>query len=104
MTTKNIQSYTPGKWQRNGTDIVGPECESSYGPTVRIIANLVGDDAIKAANCDRILLAVNCHDDLVAACEEALSMLESYNKFNRTWADKSFDPIRDAIAKAKVTP
>jgi hypothetical protein len=84
-------NHTPGPWRVTTTASGKPLIESTDGSEV---CKLFSDDSEGRATAAYIVRSVNAHDELVAALEYALSLLEGY-------PDSATDPICAAIARAK---
>ena len=98
MTTEMKATHTPaplfvGKSDRSGA---------------RVFATTHGADGVVAkgienrANADRIVLCWNCHDDLLAMLEKALSVFDELGEEPNGYAtDAIKKEIDEVIAKAK---
>jgi hypothetical protein len=84
-------NHTPTPWRVTTTAYGRPLIESSDGTE---ICKLFSYNSEGYATADHIVRCVNAHDELVAALEYALSLLEGY-------PDSATDPICTAIARAK---
>lgn len=99
------QAPTPTPWRtaiRRGyvTIMAGPETDTTC------IADLSSAPtyAERVANAERIVLAVNAHDDLLAALRTLLADMEAeYRDRNGDADHDGMDKARAAIAKATIT-
>ena len=79
---------------------------SDEGRSRRIIAVATHMDGNAGANAAFIVLAANCHEELVAALDlvDRVSWPEDYGGWRCTFDDKEWQQIRAALAKAKENP
>lgn len=114
METKETEQHTPTPWRlvsgevwRDNTPIARMDRDFGNGTTPEE----------RDANADRIVLAVNCHDDLLAACKAIMALIDTGYLVRNTdqdsdsdWAMKQLGPVKDmqsaqaAIAKAETKP
>lgn len=91
--------HTPTPWRTvagyGGINVIGA---NEYG--VALVHQLVGLNAPQTeANAEFIVRAVNCHDELLAACKAALGSFEKYE--TQFTSHPLFGELRAAIAKAE---
>lgn len=87
--------HTKGEWKNNGLEIeVFGRGVIAQCPTTNI-----GGVIECVANAQFIVRACNAHDDLLAACKEALELVYSSNKID--WDNILTPKLEAAIAKAE---
>lgn len=99
-------SHTPLPWgftyREAQTAAEPPSCGLLVGPPFIAQKDAVG--FLRRADLEFIWRAVNCHEDLVAACEAALEALSMYGL---AYGDEQFEPVElkekltAALAKAR---
>lgn len=100
-SNKPMSEHTPEPWSTGG--IFNPDSDrptqNIWGPRGNNQSGvLIAKDAT-IADAKRIVLAVNCHDELLAACKAALNNLNEVHGHERQWA---CEQLESAIAKASV--
>lgn len=106
-----MSKHTPTPW--NGCDdfITGAmhgRCHSSAAGVVyanHIIAWMEKEDADRSANAAFIVRACNAHDELVAALERTLEILDAWGPERRgDTLERLHERITAALSKARGTP
>lgn len=105
---------TPRPWRRPGwpesTNLMMAGDVRPYAQPIGVsgdssqcaVANAYGETAEQAtANADLIVRAVNCHDELVAACEAAASIFREHNPQSPSGMLLAARQCTNALAKAK---
>lgn len=87
-----MSERTPGRWVLSGKQTIRTESGAWIGKT---------NWSNGAANAEFIVRACNAHDDLVAALEEAIVILERLDTVQHLAPFPQLDTARAAIAKAK---
>jgi hypothetical protein len=76
--------YTKGPWKHEGLGTIMGAWETTFNgqhmhPCRKMIANVDTSWNEGLANAEFIVRACNAHDELVAACEQALDVINSYS-------------------------
>ena len=96
---------TATPWRTDGTHVMGP---SGHGEHVVAVCRQAKprntNEAL--ANAERIVRAVNCHEELLAACKAAIHYAETCRdmpEFSSGYcvATDLFEAIKTAVAKAE---
>lgn len=99
-----MTKHTPGPfvaWDDGRT--IGIECGGEPFAIAEIVDHGdMADPAQLVADQGRVVLALNCHDDMLEALKDALMVLQSAAAADPTWTQAAMarDDVSAAIAKA----
>lgn len=91
-----MSKHTPTPWRDYG--LAGIKSEAHCSMTTTPLVRCYGKH--KEANAAFIVKAVNCHDELIAACQQALEALEDPELETGAYQSLAADSVLSALAKA----